>query len=284
MSKTSDKIKSLLAEYEGRHPGALKLKPRTNKAHADIAAHVKAIPRQSPPLPPPSPQVTKQKIVTQYSHLRPPPGLVWTSFVNPDGTTIPVLTILGHEYDNYAAVKNVRPAGTYTIYKLDPRKAISYRCLAKDIHHYIVQDSKHEATQRENLAFTKRQEEAKIEADKRAFLDQPGFYIVPGESVGPDDKVYKAAGPYTRFESAGFNPDFTYQKFHASTYDYEENENFSDVEDDALFQCQASPNVHVKIIEARNPKEAAAGRGHVWWQDGIFRGPPVDPRQRGFRF
>ena len=125
MSKAAEKIKALLAEYEGRHPGALKLKPKTNKAHADIAARVKAIPRQSPPLPPPSPQVTKQKIVTHYSHLRPPPGLVWTSFVNPDGTTIPVLTILGHEYDNYAAVKNVRPAGTYTIYKLDPRKAIS---------------------------------------------------------------------------------------------------------------------------------------------------------------
>ena len=279
MSKTSDKIKSLLAEYEGRHPGALKLKPRTNKAHADIAAHVKAIPRQSPPLPPPSPQVTKQKIVTQYSHLRPPPGLVWTSFVNPDGTTIPVLTILGHEYDNYAAVKNVRPAGTYTIYKLDPRKAISYRCLAKDIHHYIVQDSKHEATQRENLAFTKRQEEAKIEADQRAFLDQPGFYIIPGESVGPDDKVYNATGPYCRFETAGIEFPLTSEYITTSTPS-----ETTDVEDDALETARSLPSTHVKIIEARNPVEAAAGNGHVWWQDGLFRGPPVDPRQRGFRF
>ena len=279
MSKTSDKIKSLLAEYEGRHPGALKLKPRTNKAHADIAAHVKAIPRQSPPLPPPSPQVTKQKIVTQYSHLRPPPGLVWTSFVNPDGTTIPVLTILGHEYDNYAAVKNVRPAGTYTIYKLDPRKAISYKCLAKDIKHYIEQDVKRENTLRENLAFTKRQKEAKIEADKRAFLDQPGFYIIPGESVGPDDKVYNATGPYCRFETAGIEFHLTSEYITTSTPS-----ETTDVEDDALETARSLPNTHVKIIEARNPVEAAAGNGHVWWQDGLFRGPPVDPRQSGFRW
>jgi hypothetical protein len=38
------------------------------------------------------------------------------------------------------------------------------------------------------------------------------------------------------------------------------------------------------IIYAKNPKEAAEGRGHIWWQNGIFFGPPVDPRQTALRF
>jgi hypothetical protein len=36
------------------------------------------------------------------------------------------------------------------------------------------------------------------------------------------------------------------------------------------------------IIEARNAMDAAAGKGHVWWSDGVFRGPPTDPRQAGW--
>jgi len=36
------------------------------------------------------------------------------------------------------------------------------------------------------------------------------------------------------------------------------------------------------IIEARNAMDAAGGKGHVWWQDGVFRGPSVDPRQAGW--
>jgi hypothetical protein len=289
MSKAADKIKSLLAEYEGRHPGALKLKPKSNKYHAKIVAHVKPA-RLSPPprLESATASVSKSSSPkpepsSSYEKLRPPPGLEWTTFKNPDGTTVPVLKVTGNgELDNYAAVKNTRPAGTYTIYKLEPRKAISYRGLAKDIRHHIEQDIKHEATVRENIAFTKRQEEARSEAEKQAFLNQPGFYIVPGETVGPDDKIYNADGPYQRFESAGFNPDFNELRGQAEVMAVEPN--FNDVEDDALKAARSSPNNHVKIIEARNPLEAAAGRGHVWWQDGIFRGSPVDPRQRGFGF
>jgi hypothetical protein len=274
MSKTTDKIKSLLAEYEGRHPGALKLKPRTNKAHADIAAIVKSQRAVASTV---QPQSTQKDPVSSAPRRRAPPGLMWTTVEN-----IPVLKALDAGYQNYAAVTNVKPAGTYTIYKLDPRKAISYRCLAKDIHHYIAQDLKHEATQRENLAFTKRQEETRAEAEERSFLDQPGFYIVPGETVGPDDRIYNASGPYLRFETAGFNPDFTWLRGHANEMDIDPN--FNDVEDDALETARSLPSTHVKIIEARNPVEAAAGNGHVWCQDGLFRGPPVDPRQSGFRW
>ena len=36
------------------------------------------------------------------------------------------------------------------------------------------------------------------------------------------------------------------------------------------------------IIEAENEEEAMKGMGHVWWKDGLMKGPPVDPRQKGF--
>jgi len=40
----------------------------------------------------------------------------------------------------------------------------------------------------------------------------------------------------------------------------------------------------IQVIEARSREDAVAGRGHVWWQDGVRRGPAVDPRQAGFSF
>lgn len=274
MSKEADIIKALLAEYDSRHPGALKLKPKSNKYHSEIEALVKTAPK---PVAPSSPRAStrqsspKREPHSQFSHLRPPQGLVWTTFSSPPRSSIPVLKVIGTEYDNYAAVKNTRPPGTYTLYMIEPRKLIAYKCLAKDIKHYVEQDIKHEQTLRENLAFTKRQETARAEAQQQAFLDQPGFYIIPGETVGPDDRVYNASGPYHRFESAGFNPDIV-----------EMDINPDDVEDEALKTANSLPNEHVKIIEARNPKDAAAGKGHIWWQDMVFRGPPVDPRQAGF--
>jgi hypothetical protein len=38
------------------------------------------------------------------------------------------------------------------------------------------------------------------------------------------------------------------------------------------------------VIEAENADEAMRGVGHVWWERGVFRGPPVDPRQKGFNW
>jgi hypothetical protein len=294
MSKAADKIKSLLAEYEGRHPGALKLKPKSNKYQAEITARVKPARLSPPPRIAPAPATAavsrssspKPEPSSPYARLRPPPGLVWTTFKNQVGADIPILKVVGKgETDNYAAVKNTNPSGTYTIYRLEPRKPIAYKCLAKDIRHYIEQDIKHEQTYRENLAFTKRQEDARIAAEKQAFLNQPGFYIVPGEYYGPDEKIYNASGPYYRFEKAGINPSYNEIISHVEGEDeLLDDLYFDDVEDDALKTANSSPHEHVKIIEARNPLEAAAGRGHVWWQDGLFRGSPVDPRQQGFKW
>jgi len=36
------------------------------------------------------------------------------------------------------------------------------------------------------------------------------------------------------------------------------------------------------LIEATGNEAAMSGDGHVWWIDGMFKGPPVDPRQTGF--
>lgn len=40
----------------------------------------------------------------------------------------------------------------------------------------------------------------------------------------------------------------------------------------------------VLVIEAESRRAAEQNVGHVWWADGKFKGPPVDPRQTGFGF
>ena len=40
----------------------------------------------------------------------------------------------------------------------------------------------------------------------------------------------------------------------------------------------------VAVIEANSRQEAERNEGHVWWINGAFKGPQVDPRQTGFGF
>jgi hypothetical protein len=40
----------------------------------------------------------------------------------------------------------------------------------------------------------------------------------------------------------------------------------------------------IQVIEADSREDAVKGRGHVWWQNGVTRGPAVSPRQAGFSF
>lgn len=52
----------------------------------------------------------------------------------------------------------------------------------------------------------------------------------------------------------------------------------------AVYNWYLSENANVvphpvEIVEARSRAEALAGRGHVWWVDGVTHGPSVDPRQ-----
>ena len=50
---------------------------------------------------------------------------------------------------------------------------------------------------------------------------------------------------------------------------------------------EEAPEVHARedrhlvsdpALKSPNREAAARGQGHVWWVDGVWRGPPVDPR------
>jgi hypothetical protein len=136
-----------------------------------------------------------------------------------------------------------------------------------------------------NFAVRAAERERETEAQAQRWLDEfenhPGFYVTPGETTGPDDAVYASDGPYIAFEKAGnvLSPD---ERWQAELEDY----NIDDVEDAARSTLTSlrknNDDAVVTIIEAKNAREAAAGRGHVWWVNGSYKGPPVDPRQKGF--
>ena len=215
--------------------------------------------RESRPAPEPAERFSAQRL---------PRELAWD--------TVEGVKVLVSEIPNYAATRDER-SGTYEVIKLEPRRLVARRLRLKDVMPTIRQDHERAIRQIEQETERTRQTESEKRALLEAFENNPGFYIVPGETVGPDDTVYNAEGPYYNFERAGRSID---------DYDEGEFERDADVEYEAI-STMGSPrgqNQRVKIIEARNAREAAAGVGHVWWDQGNFRGPPADPRQRGFGF
>ena len=118
------------------------------------------------------------------------------------------------------------------------------------------------------------------EEEIRKSENQPGFYILPGEEDPENHENLLPLGPFWRFEAAG------------SRYSQDDmnDDRFGDddVEDWAVEMLAAemkkpdSDRQAIVIIEARNAMDAARGEGHVWWQDGVFRGQPVDTRQAGW--
>jgi hypothetical protein len=86
---------------------------------------------------------------------------------------------------------------------------------------------------------------------------EPGYYIVEDDELVDDDR------PYATVDAA--------------------------VEDASAVDALASQNKisvkrPLKVVEASSSRAAARGEGHVWWLDGKFKGPPVDPKQTGFGF
>jgi len=210
-------------------------------------------------------------------------GLDWTNIEGVD-----VLRLAG-QYSNYVASPAVRPAGTFAIYRLKPRSIVVQRIKTKDVLHQIERliQQDEEAASRER----KHQQEAeeKERAEAWRLEHQPGFYIIPGEIVEGEGGEPVPIGPFWRFERAG------------SRYDRDDFEDDSwagnlddDVEDDAFALMRALREEErkglirehrlapVRIIESPNREAAARGEGHVWWSDGVFRGPPADPRQAGW--
>ena len=214
-------------------------------------------------------------------------GLEWTAFAGVD-----VLRLPGQS-GNYVACPADRPSGTFDIYRLTPRSIVVRRVRSKDvlrqIESLISQDE--EAAEGERRS---RQEVEDREKEEAWRLEhQPGFYIIPGEIVLEEGDDPVPIGPFWRFEAAhsSYNKeDFVRDEDSwggISSLD-------DDVEDYALAHIRDLQEEErkglirerkltpVRIIESISRAAAARGQGHVWWEDGVFRGPPVDPRQAGW--
>jgi hypothetical protein len=211
-------------------------------------------------------------------------GLDWTSIEGID-----VLRLAG-QYSNYVACPADRPSGAFEIYRLKPRAIVARRIKTKDvlrqIESLIRQDDEAAAWER------KRQMEAeeKEKAEAWRLEHQPGFYVIPGEIVEGEGGEPVPIGPFWRFERAHSRydeSDFRDDDFWSGNLD-------DDVEDYAIAHLRSLQEKErkgllrerklrpVEIIESPNRESAASGDGHVWWTEGVFRGPSVDPRQTGW--
>lgn len=193
-------------------------------------------------------------------------------------------------FSNYIARPSVHPKGTYEILRLNPHGVIWRRIKAKDILSLIERSVRQDEEQAEH----KRQFEQKLLdnelAEERRLANQPGFYIIPGEMIEDEDDDWcgkpSPIGPFERFDKAGI----LYGSDDGADYD-EYPFAGDDVEDFAIAHAkslleerrkgspQTSSLLPVKIIESRNRQSAAEGKGHIWWDDGVFKGPPVNPSQ-----
>jgi len=200
-------------------------------------------------------------------------GLEWASFEGVD-----VLRMAGAS-TNHVACPSVSRPGTFEIYRVEPREIVVRRIPTKDVLRQIESLIRQDEETAERATRWQREKEEKEREGDRKREHQPGFYILPGEE-DPENPEKIPLGPFWRFEAAGsrYSPeDLDYDRF-----------GDEDVEDWAREQLAgerkkpASERQAISIVESRNAREAAEGKGHVWWQDGTFRGPPVDPRQAGW--
>jgi hypothetical protein len=212
-------------------------------------------------------------------------GLEWTSFAGVD-----VLRLPGQS-GNYVACPVDRPLGTFDIYRLTPRSIVVRRIRTKDvlrqIESLIHQDE--ETVEGERRRRQEAEEAEKAEAWR--LEHQPGFYIIPGEMIEGDKPV--PIGPFWKFDAA--HSRYDEEDFVRDEDSWGATSSLdSDVEEYAFDLMQAlreeerkglireqklSP---VRIIESLSRAAAAREEGHVWWEDGVFRGPPIDPRQGGW--
>ena len=208
------------------------------------------------------------------SKRRPVEGLEWVSFEG-----VEVLRLAGHT-TNYVACPSDRRPGTFEIYRLEPRELMVQRVERKYVLGQITSLIRQDKVEAERAERWRQEAVAKEEEEIRKSENQPGFYILPGEEDPENHENLLPLGPFWKFEASG------------SRYSQDDmnDDRFGDddVEDWAVEMLAAemkkpdSDRQAIVIIEARNAMDAARGEGHVWWQDGVFRGQPVDTRQAGW--
>ena len=277
MSKILDEMR---ARYGSRKPGSAG-KARSPGRKPDAPAVLRPARVPEPPAGEDRHLVRSPFLKASHRYVE---GLDWASIEGID-----VLRLAG-QYSNYVACPADRPSGTFEIYRLKPRAIVLRRIKTKDvlrqIESLIRQDD--EAVAREGKLRQEAGEKERAEAWR--LEHQPGFYIIPGEIVEGEGGEPVPIGPFWRFERAHSRydeEDFRDDDSWAGNLD-------DDVEDYAIAHLRSLQEEErkglirerklrpVEIIESPNRKSAASGDGHVWWTEGVFRGPPVDPRQEGW--
>lgn len=264
MSKLMDEMH---ARYDHPAPRKSIKKPPAPAARPRILVSPPARrPAQTPSAP--SPQAMNRP-PAKHRH-RDVEGLRWTIFEG--------VEVLRLGDSNYVAVPDERH--TFTIYRIEPRTSVHFRLKQKEllgeIKRLIQRDEERRETERK-FSLKKKAEEAE---DERRKENQPGFYVTPGEEDPDDVESLLPIGPFWRFGLAG--PRYTAEDINDDHLGDDDAEDWALEAWKAEREKPAGERLPVTIIEARNLREAEAGKGCVWWKDGVFRGPPADPRQAGF--
>jgi hypothetical protein len=201
-------------------------------------------------------------------------GLEWMTFEGVD-----VLRMAGPS-TNYVACPSERRPGTFEIYRLLPRDLVVQRVKTKYVLSQIVSLIRQDKLEAERAERWRQETEIKEMEEVKRSENQPGFYLLPGEEDSDDVKKMIPLGPFWKFEAAG--PRYSPEDLNDDRFEDD------DIEDWAWEQLAeerkkpVSERLVISIIEARNAMEAAKAQGYIWWQDGTFRGSPVDPRQAGW--
>ena len=199
-----------------------------------------------------------------------------------DWTTIEGITVLRGrgKFSNYVACPSEPPKGNYEILRLKPRALFQNRVKSSEILRHIES----RVRQEEEIAERKRQyQQEQIENELRETIrleNQPGFYVLPGEQDYDDPRKMVPVGPFWKFDLAGTK----YSPEDRGTHDVKDD----DAEDWAVELLRSlraeGDDAPVEIIEARNSMNAKDRKGHIWWKNGLFKGPPDDPRQIKLRW
>ena len=189
-SKTMQKLRDLMAKYDDHGPPR-QAEHRPSRAKPSPAPRIAHLVR-----PAQIDREVRQAIAQKTSEPRLPREFVWD--------TVEGVKVLVSEIPNYVAERT--PNGSYSVIQLKPRMVIARRLRLKDVMLTIRRH--HERIIEQQLREVERQQQSEAERQTEIdnFENNPGFYIVPGETVGPDDTVYNATGPYYNFERAAEEP------------------------------------------------------------------------------